>query len=205
MTAPPAEFIRDLRAAVLPWTLYGIAAVLEQPLAGAMAAAVALVILRLRRWREVKLPDLAILAFFVAVAVDECCHALADWSALRSAWLPSLLAVLALGSSLVGQPFTLQYARQAVGPEWWDDRHFLRVNQIITAVWGASFAATAGLHVLTAAGSLSQRMAASAAGVALLVTALCFTRAYPRWYRLHRYLPRVRAGIERYRRAPRRF
>jgi hypothetical protein len=98
VTAPPAEFVRDLRAAVLPWTLYGIAAVLEQPLAGATAAAVALVILRLRRWREVKIPDLAILTFFVAVAVDECCHALADWTALRSAWLPSLLAVLRLSA-----------------------------------------------------------------------------------------------------------
>ncbi|RYU58621.1 hypothetical protein EWI61_10660 [Methylolobus aquaticus] len=205
MTAPPAEFVRDLRVAVLPWMLYGIAAALEQPLAGAMAAGVALIVLRLRRWREVKLPDLAILTFFVAVAVDECCQALSEWRALRSAWLPSLLAVLALGSSLVGQPFTLQYARQAVGPDWWHDRHFLRVNQVITGVWGAGFAATAALHALTAAGSLSQRMLSGAAGVALLVTALCFTRAYPRWYRLHRYLPLVRAGIEPYRRAPRRF
>ena len=205
MTAPPAEFVRDLRAAVLPWCLYGVAAAMEQPLAGATAAAVALIILRLRRWREVKLPDLAILTFFVAVVVDEGSHALADWSALRPAWLPSLLAILALGSSLIGQPFTLQYARQAVGPDWWDDPNFLRVNQVITAVWGASFTATAALHVLTASGPMTQRMLAGTGGLVLLVSSVCFTRAYPRWYRLHRYLPRVRAGIEPYRRAPRGF
>jgi len=205
VTRPPAELVRDLRAGVLPWCLYGIAAGFGQTLLGAVAAAAALVGLRLRQWREVKLPDLAIVTYFLGVAIDECCLGLGDWRAARAALLPTLLAAVALGSSILGFPFTLQYARQMVGPDWWHDRHFLRVNYILTAVWGLSFVMAAVMNFLTAEGPVNLRIIAAVLGLGLLVSALCFTRAYPRWYRLHRYLPRVRAGLEPYRRAPRHF
>ena len=205
MTSPSGEWLRDLRAALLPWGVYSLAFALGQPLPGAIGAAAALVALRLRRWREIKLPDVAILVFFLFVVIDECCLALAGRGALRAALLPSLLALVAVGSSLLGRPFTLQYARQAVGPEWWDDPNFLRVNQIITAAWGISFVTAAVLNFVTADAAWTQRAVSAAAGLALFVSALCFTRAFPRWYRLHRYLPRVRAGLEPYRRAPPRF
>lgn len=205
MTRPPAELVRDLRAGILPWCLYGVASFWSQPLLGALAAAAALIGLRLRRWREIKLPDLAILAFFVFVAADECCLRLDDWRRLRGALLPLLLAVVALGSIALGHPFTLQYARQVVGPDWWHNPHFRRVNQILSATWGLGFVTTSALSLLTAGGPLQQRISTSVLGFALLIACLCFTRAYPRWYRLHRYLPRVRAGLEPYQRAPRRF
>jgi hypothetical protein len=176
---------------------------LDQTLIGAIGAALTLTSLRLGRWWEIKLPDLAILAFFLFVAADACCLKLDGWEHLRAAVLPLTLAALALGSSLLARPFTLQYARQMVDSDWWSDRHFLRVNYIITAAWGISFLGAAGLNALTATGRFPERLLSAVLGVALLVAAMCFTRAYPRWYRLHRYLPRVRAGLEPYRRAPR--
>ncbi len=40
-----------------------------------------------------------------------------------------------------GRPFTLQYAREQVPPEHWSEPAFIRINYVITAVWGAAFAA----------------------------------------------------------------
>jgi len=51
-------------------------------------------------------------------------------------------------SLLVRQPFTLQYAKEQTPEEYWDSPTFLRVNYVITAVWGLAFfgAAVAGWY-----------------------------------------------------------
>lgn len=202
MKRPPAGLVRDLQAGILPWCLYGLASALGATVLGAVAAALALASLRLGRWREIKVPDLVIFAFFVFVGADACCLKLPLWEGFRAALLPLVLALVAVGSSLMGRPFSLQYARQMVGPDWWYDRHFLRVNHIITVVWGGSFLAAAVLGLVTPSGPFHVRLLAAVAGLALLVATVCFTRVFPRWYRMHCYLPRVRAGVEPYRRAP---
>ncbi len=50
-----------------------------------------------------------------------------------------LLAVVVI-SMIIGQPFTLQYAREKVSQELWGQPEFARVNYVITAVWAAAFA-----------------------------------------------------------------
>ena len=50
------------------------------------------------------------------------------------------LLVVVLVSMLVGQPFTLQYAKEKVAPEFWSTPEFTRTNYVITAVWAAAFA-----------------------------------------------------------------
>lgn len=42
------------------------------------------------------------------------------------------LAVVAIGSLLVGIPFTVQYAREQTAQEQWNSPIFIRVNQILT-------------------------------------------------------------------------
>lgn len=49
------------------------------------------------------------------------------------------LAVLAWFSLLKGEPFTLAYAKQVVGPEFWDKPRFIHKNYRITAAWACSF------------------------------------------------------------------
>mgnify|MGYP000983143090 CR=1 FL=1 len=51
---------------------------------------------------------------------------------------------LAIGSwvtLLIGRPFTLDYARQHTDPAKWHDPVFIRVNELLTSVWAATFTA----------------------------------------------------------------
>ena len=49
------------------------------------------------------------------------------------------LFLIVLTSLAVGRPFTLQYAREQVAPEFWTSPAFVRTNYIITAVWALAF------------------------------------------------------------------
>ena len=49
------------------------------------------------------------------------------------------LVVIALGSILIRNPFTLSYAREGTPKEYWDSPEFLRVNYLISWVWVAAF------------------------------------------------------------------
>lgn len=49
------------------------------------------------------------------------------------------LVVIALGSILIRNPFTLSYAREGTPKEFWDSPEFLRVNYLISWVWVAAF------------------------------------------------------------------
>jgi hypothetical protein len=51
------------------------------------------------------------------------------------------LFLIVLVSMAIGQPFTLQYARERVPQELWHRPGFVRTNFVITAVWAAAFAA----------------------------------------------------------------
>ena len=49
------------------------------------------------------------------------------------------LTAIAWGSLLAGTPFTIQYAREQVAPEFWSSPLFVRINQYITGIWGLAF------------------------------------------------------------------
>ncbi len=53
------------------------------------------------------------------------------------------LCAIVTGSILVGQPFTIQYARQQAPPERWNHPLFIKANRRISAVWAAAFAVDA--------------------------------------------------------------
>ena len=202
MSSAPAALRRDLIAGAVPWGFYWTAAGLGHVALGAGLAVLALAGLRLRNRAEIKTFDLMVFFYFAVVAVN------AGWlhAAVLDAWRPVLLpislAAAAIGSIIVGRPCTLQYARQLVGPEWWRNRHFIHVNRILTAVWAATFLTVAAVtEAVTVVGdptSIGERIAAAGLGFGLFAGAAWFSRTFPRWYRLNRYLPLVRAGREPY-------
>jgi hypothetical protein len=51
------------------------------------------------------------------------------------------LLLIVLFSLIVGQPFTIQYARESVPQERWNSPQFYRSNRLITLVWLAAFCA----------------------------------------------------------------
>ena len=89
------------------------------------------------------------------------------------------LLLIVLGSIAVRQPFTLQYAREQIAPELWDNPKFIRTNYIITGVWALAFVVmvVAELALLYVPG-LPRRVGVIAIVVAL-IGAVKFTGWYP--------------------------
>jgi hypothetical protein len=77
------------------------------------------------------------LAIFVALASDST-H---DWLELWSGEVANTaLVVIALGSILIRNPFTLAYAKEETPESLWDNPGFLRTNYVLTWVWVVAFA-----------------------------------------------------------------
>jgi hypothetical protein len=105
---------------------------------------------------------------------------------LHSTWFRSyltaiangMLAAGAWGSLLVGRPFTLAYARESTDPAMWDHPLFIRVNQVITAVWAAALTINAGVAWVQVQ-QLLPGWATNALQIATLLAATLFSSWYP--------------------------
>jgi hypothetical protein len=148
-------------------------------------------LLRGRAWRQAKLFEWAAVLYFLLAPLVRDQPPLDQASLL----LPLLLGLLALGSVVAGHPATLDYARLMTGPEWWNNPHFIRVNRWLTLIWACSFLAAAALRWLSEGVNPPAGLALGGLTWALYAAAGWYTVVYPRWYRLHRYLPLVRAGL----------
>ena len=133
-----------------PWILFAIVegkGRLELSAAVALGLAVVIVSLNWLGGSSPKLLEFSDVAYFGGLAIVV---AFAD-SATRS-WLEVwggevanvALVVISLGSILVRNPFTLQYAREDSPEEVWHTPEFLRVNYLISWVWVVAFAIEAG-------------------------------------------------------------
>jgi hypothetical protein len=128
-----------------PWIIYSLlegGGRLEESSAIAFGAALTVVLLGILRGSRPKLLEwtdtvfFAALAIFVAVASDDT-HA---WLERWSGEIANLaLVVIAVGSILLRQPFTLGYAKESAPRDLWDNPLFLRTNYVITWVWAGAF------------------------------------------------------------------
>jgi hypothetical protein len=89
------------------------------------------------------------------------------------------LLLIVLASLALRRPFTLQYAREQVAPEFWNSQQFVRTNYVITAAWALAFVVMvlADLMLLTMP-ELPPRIAIITTVVAL-IAAIKFTGWYP--------------------------
>jgi hypothetical protein len=93
-----------------------------------------------------------------------------------------LLAIV-LGSILIGRPFTLQYAREQVAPEFWGRPEFLRTNYIITAAWAVAFALMVAAEFSLLYVPAMPHRAGLLVIILALVAAVKFTGWYPEYVR----------------------
>jgi hypothetical protein len=91
------------------------------------------------------------------------------------------LLLIVLVSIAVGRPFTLQYAREQVAPEFWARPEFVRANYVITAVWAAAFA----VMVIVECALLYVPGLPSNVGVVVIVLALLGAVRFTGWYPKH--------------------
>lgn len=128
-----------------PWIVYALVegeGRLELSAAIAFGAALLILLVGWLRGSSPKLLEytdvvfFGALAIFVAVASDDT-H---DWLERWSGEVANIaLVVIAVGSILIRQPFTLAYAREETPKELWENPAFLRTNYIITAFWAGAF------------------------------------------------------------------
>ncbi|MBV9249642.1 MAG: hypothetical protein JO227_10425 [Acetobacteraceae bacterium] len=177
----------------LPWIILGV---LGERLF-LLALVLALVISGITTGRQIfgrslKILETATFAFFVFITVGILGFGWIILATYMTLIVNLTLSAIAWGSLLAGVPFTIQYAREQVPPEFWRTTVFMRVNQYITAIWGLDFLLCALVSLYRhATGDTS--LASQYAWVPLSVGAAIFTVHFPGWYRARRAPPgRVR-------------
>ena len=171
----------------VPYFVFGfILDAVPVALACLIAAIVGLVIALgdyLMRGRSIKLLDGGTIAIFVIVALI----AAFLKPALQPSWVwvatnAGLLAI-SLVSLAIRRPFTLQYAREQVGPDLWNSPVFLAVNDRITAVWALAFAVMLFFQIAIITMPGMPALADYVGSIAPVFVALAFTAWYPRHVR----------------------
>ncbi len=166
----------------LPWILYFVFSDPQHVLMGTLLALVSFVITGRRGLAQRKILDWVTLLFFLslllAIGLGER-EAVARYGFLASGLA---LTLTAYGSLLFGVPFTLQYARDSVPVEHQSSPVFLRINQILTAVWGTSFLlqtaiSLANLEKIGEASLMNELLPN-----ALTALTVAFTSKFPDWY-----------------------
>jgi len=126
----------------IPWILYwsfsgpGLWSV---AILGGLVAAAGLVSWRWLKRRDVKTMEVVTLGYFAVHAI----LTLAFGSPFLKTYGPIansfVLAGMAFGTLAMKNPFTYQYAKEDWDKSYWTDPAFIRINEIITSVWGGIF------------------------------------------------------------------
>jgi hypothetical protein len=151
----------------------------EGLLAGAAVSLALLVRDRTSGAREIKILDAGTAVLFCGLG----CFAVMtkpDWSivAVRLVVDTGLLLIVLL-SLAIGKPFTLQYAREQVSPEFWNTREFYRANVVISSAWALAFAVMVVAELILLYLPDAPRRVGVIAIVVALVAAVKFTSWYP--------------------------
>ncbi len=185
-----------------PWI---VLAVFEGPGSIAWVAAVALalsvvfVVLDLVRGRSLKLLGVVDVVFFAALLITHFSLSVDNQLWLET-WIGEIanitLVLIAAGSMLARMPFTIQYAREQVDPQYWDSPVFLRTNYVITGVWALAFlvAAVAGWIGDAVLHDDDNLWTGWLIQVAAMVAAIKFSAWYPDRVRARSVMPRDEGG-----------
>jgi len=130
--------------AFAPFIVFALVERLVGPVQGLIAGAVIAAALFVRDWltpgRTPKILEVGTTLLFCGLALYAALG-LATWSVIGvRLCVDAGLLLIVLVSLAVGRPFTLQYAREQVAPEFWDSPEFVRTNYVITAGWAVAFA-----------------------------------------------------------------
>jgi hypothetical protein len=169
------SFVPFIAFAVLNGPLGAVGALLAAALASA-----ALVLRGLLAGAAPKILELGSLVLFIGLAL---------WSWAAGVGLSIVgtklavdvgLLVIVLFSMATGRPFTLQYARERVPRDLWDNPRFLWVNQVITGVWALNFLAVTIVELAMLLDPAVPAFVGMIVMVAALAAAIRFTQWYPK-------------------------
>lgn len=154
----------------LPWILYGVIAntgFVRDELA-AVIALLCVLILDFKRLKKGYVLEWGTVIYFATLLIAYCFPIRALLAGHAMTFANVALAAIMWLSIAIRKPFTIQYAKETVPAELWNKPGFVRVNDIISAVWAV--AVTIGIFTPTWV------------GVVALLLAIKFTRWFPGWY-----------------------
>ena len=171
--------------AFAPFIAFALIERLVGPAQGLLAGLLVSVALLVRDWvapgRTPKILEIGTALLFGALVLYAVVRQ-PTWSVIAvRLCVDSGLLLIVLGSMAVGRPFTVQYAREQVAPEFWSSPEFARTNYVITAVWALAFfvMVVAELALLYLPG-LPHRV-----GIIAIVLALVGAVKFSGWYPNH--------------------
>jgi hypothetical protein len=180
-------FLQSPFAGLAPWIAMSLLSGpgrFEESVSTALGLSILFIYLRLRRGGSLKPIEVFEVVYFGSLAMiglfasDDLTRWLEKWSGEMSSLA---LAAFTFGSLLVGNPFTLPYAKETTPCEYWDSPIFLRVNRVITLVWALAFtvAAVAGLYGNSVLDQPDNFWTAWIIPIAALLFAFSFSEWYP--------------------------
>ncbi|MFC0403361.1 hypothetical protein [Paraburkholderia rhizosphaerae] len=129
--------------------------------------------------RRIKLLEVGTALLFGALAVYAFTNDV-QWSiAAVRLRVDAGLMLIVLASIALRQPFTLQYAREAVDREHWESPQFVRVNHVISTVWAVVFGVLVLADIVMAYVPALPHSTGVIATIAALYAAVKFTSWYP--------------------------
>lgn len=152
------------------------------PIALGVAALASLLLIAkdwLRGSRQIKVLEAGTFLLFAGLCVYAVLCA-RHWSVMEVRLLVDIgLLTIVLVSMLIGQPFTLQYAREQVPREVWVKPAFVRGNYIISAAWAVALVVLVAADLLLVLVPTAPTWIAIAATLAAIGAAAKFTLWYP--------------------------
>lgn len=165
------------------WIVYGLFAARDRWLnAGLAGLAIMVVVVAIEyRRRAIKLMDCTSLGYFAAETLIVLASGAAFIQRYHFALVWGVFAAVAWLTITVGSPFTLQYTRERMPRELWDDPAFYRMNRRMTEVWAVIF--TLGMVL----GEITMRyghrlLLGMIVPMAAMGVGVVFSRLYPRRY-----------------------
>jgi hypothetical protein len=147
---------------------------------GALAIASAIVAHEHRR-NAIKIMDCTTVAYFAVTLITTI--AIGPWLFKNYnvflTW--SVFGLVTWTTLMIGFPFTIQYAREQAPVEVWDHPQFMRLNVILTVIFGLMFTVNAGLGAL-ALTTGHMLWLGFMIPLALLISAIVFSSVYPKRY-----------------------
>lgn len=182
--------VRDILKSFLPWILYFLlTGHSQQELDTAIIVAViAVVIFDYKALADGFILSWGTLLFFLFMLTTVCLFKI-QWIAQYD-WIfsNSALAIIAWGSILLKKPFTIQYAKKQVAEDKWEHPIFLKINYILTIVWGLMFTLSLSLHIVHAYHSAFSNNVYELVSYIPTVFAIWFTVWFPKQYRKNRVM-----------------
>lgn len=135
----------------IPWIIYWS---FSEPdlwtvaILGGLTAAVGLVSWRWLKRHDVKTMEIVTLGYFAVHAIVTLAFGSPFLKMYGAIVNSAVLAGMAFSTLAVKNPFTYQYAKEDWDKSYWTDPAFIKINEIITSVWGGIFLFNAFLGTL---------------------------------------------------------